>query len=100
MKVLITPKILVWLEIQEFQTSLMLRPRVVDYSVSEGANSPFEFSGRSFADGQEGRTHSSSHIIASDESMTLDYNYFLGRVDRIFIDTTGKAWCSSRCGRR
>ena len=66
------------------------RPRVVDYSVSEGANSPFEFSGRSFADGQEGRTHSSSHILASDESMTLDYSYFLGRVDRIFIDTTGR----------
>jgi|TARA_R100000030_G_scaffold61725_1_gene46697 hypothetical protein len=66
-----------------------VRPRVADYSVSEGANSPFEFSGRSFADGQSGRLHSAPHVIASDESMTLDYAYFLGRVDRIFIDTEG-----------
>ena len=67
-----------------------VRPRVIDYSISEGANSPFEFSGRSFNDSQDGRLHSASHVIASDESMTLDYTYFLGRVDRIFIDTEGR----------
>jgi len=66
------------------------RPRVTEYSIAEGANSPFEFSGRSFADGQNGRTHSSSHIIASDESLTLDYTYYLGRIDRLYIDTQGK----------
>ena len=56
----------------------------------KGANSPFEFSGRSFNDSQDGRLHSASHVITSDESMTLDYTYFLGRVDRIFIDTEGR----------
>ena len=66
------------------------RPRVVEYSIAEGANSPFEFSGRSFEDGQSGRTHSSSHILASDESMTLDYSYFLGRIDRLYVDTDGR----------
>jgi hypothetical protein len=66
-----------------------VRPRVVDYVVSEGVRSPFEFDGRSFADSVEGNQHSSPHIIASDESMTLGYEYYLPRADRIYVDKNG-----------
>ena len=62
------------------------RPRVADYSVLENSRSPFEFYGRSFDHGQ----HSSKFVLASDESITLDYSYYLGRVDRIFIDSNSK----------
>ena len=66
-----------------------VRPRVTDYVVSEGARSPFEFNGRDFVDGQNGNLQSSSHIIASDESITVGYDYYLPRADRIFIDKEG-----------
>ena len=61
------------------------RPRVTDYSVSAGGRSPFEFLGRSFDGGQ----HSSKDVIADGEAITLDYDYYLGRIDRIFLDTEG-----------
>jgi len=61
------------------------RPRVSNYTVSAGARSPFEFYGRVFDGGQ----HSSKNIIASDESMALGYNYYLGRADRVNITPEG-----------
>jgi hypothetical protein len=61
------------------------RPRVTNYTVTDGGNSPLEFSGRSFDGGQ----HSSSRVMASDESITLDYNYYLARADRIYLNKDG-----------
>ena len=61
------------------------RPRVSDFSVSAGSRSPFEFLGRSFDGGQ----HSSKNVIASDESIILDYDYYLPRIDRIYLDKEG-----------
>ena len=61
------------------------RPRVSKYSGSGGDRSPLEFFGRSFSGGQ----HSSSNVIASDESISLDYSYYLPRIDRIYIDRDG-----------
>ena len=61
------------------------RPRVSDFTVSAGGRSPFEFQGRSFDGGQ----HSSKDVIASDESLILNYSYYLPRIDRIFLDTDG-----------
>ena len=61
------------------------RPRVSDYSVSAGERSPLEFLGRSFNGGQ----HSSKNVIANDETIILDYSYYLPRVDRIFLNTEG-----------
>jgi hypothetical protein len=63
-----------------------IRPRVSDYSVSLGARSPFEFGGRKF--NQQG--NSSSNILASDESILLNYNFYLPRIDRIFLDKNGE----------
>ena len=61
------------------------RPRVSPYTVTAGAASPLEFDGRSF----DGNQHSSSRIISTDESVTLDYNYYLGRADRIYLNKDG-----------
>ena len=61
------------------------RPRVTSYTLAAGTRSPFEFYGRNFNGGQ----HSSAKVIASDESLTLDYNYYLGRADRVYVDKDG-----------
>ena len=62
-----------------------VRPRVSKYTVGTGNRSPFEFYGRQFNGGQ----HSSKNILASDESISCDYNYYLGRIDRIYLDKDG-----------
>lgn len=59
-----------------------LRPRVKDYTVSEGNKSPFEFGGRDFS----GSNHSSKNIISPDESLILTYSYYLPRIDRIYLN--------------
>ena len=61
------------------------RPRVSDYTVGEGTRSPFEFFGRTFNGGQ----HSSKDVIASDESIVLDYAYYLPRKDRVYLTPDG-----------
>ena len=61
------------------------RPRVSKYSGGSGDRSPFEFLGRTFNGGQ----HSTANVLASDESMSLDFNYFLPRIDRIYLDRDG-----------
>jgi len=78
-------------EVQDVRVSdiIDVRPRLTDYVVAEDARSPFEFDGRNFVDGQNGNLQSSSHIIASDESLTVTYDYYLPRADRIFIDKEG-----------
>ena len=63
-----------------------LRPRVSDFTVAEGVRSPLEFAGRSFnAAGQ-----SVSSILASDESIIADVDYYLGRIDRVFLSKDGR----------
>ena len=62
-----------------------IRPRVSDYTVSESVRSPLEFFGRSFnAAGQ-----SAPNVLASDEGIRLDYSYYQGRIDRIFLTKRG-----------
>ena len=63
-----------------------IRPRVSNYSVEEGVRSPLEFLGRTF--NQSG--NSSTNILASDETLFLDFSYYLGRIDRIFLTKDGK----------
>jgi len=55
------------------------RPRVADYS---GTLSPFEFSSRNF--GGSGQTV--PNVIVSDENIVLDYNFYTGRIDRLFLN--------------
>jgi len=64
------------------------RPRVKNYTVTSGANSPFEFSGRDFDGGSNGQ-HSSKFVLASDESVTIGFDYYQPRADRVCIDKEG-----------
>ena len=61
------------------------RPRVSNFTVSSGSRSPFEFDGRSFTGGN----HSTSYVLASDESETLSFTYYLPRIDRIYLTKEG-----------
>ena len=63
-----------------------IRPRVSNYSVSVGARSPFEFDGRTFT--QTG--NSATNILASDESLVLNFDYYQPRIDRIFLNKDGR----------
>ena len=62
-----------------------IRPKVSDYTTAESDRSPLEFLGRSFT--QAGS--SASNILASDESITTNYSFYGGRIDRLYIDQGG-----------
>ena len=60
-----------------------IRPRVAPYSGS--SKSPFEFDSRNFAnDGQY-----SKYILAPGENLLLSYSYYVGRIDRVFLNSDG-----------
>jgi len=63
---------------------LDIRPRVGDYN-SSSTLSPFDFASRNFT--QSGQ--SVSNILVSDENIVLNYQYYLGRIDKIFLDSNG-----------
>ena len=63
-----------------------IRPRVSSYTVAESTRSPFEFYGRTF----NGSGNSASNILASDESIIVNFSFYLGRIDRIFLTKDGR----------
>ena len=63
-----------------------IRPRVSDYSISEGSRSPLEFYGRTF----DSTGNSSTSILASDETILTTFSFYLGRIDRIYLGKDGK----------
>jgi len=64
-----------------------IRPRVVPISsVAEGDRSPLEFLGRSFT----GSGDNAPNILASDESIVIDFSFYLPRIDRIFLNKEGR----------
>ena len=62
-----------------------IRPKTSDYVVQAGSRSPLEFFGRRF----DGSGNSVSEILASDEAITTNYSYYLGRKDSIFVTKDG-----------
>ena len=63
-----------------------IRPRVDNYTVTSAATrSPLEFYGRTFA--QTGNT--APNILASNEQLLVTFSYYLGRIDRIFLNKDG-----------
>ncbi len=62
---------------------LDIRPRVSDFSGT--TYSPFEFLGRSFT----ASGNSAQNILASDESIILDYSFYLPRLDKIYLNKNG-----------
>ena len=65
-----------------------LRPRVNDYSVTEGARSPFEF-----LEDLSLMEITVLLIFADGESILLDYSYYLPRIDRIYLTKDGAFCC-------
>ena len=63
-----------------------IRPRVSDYTLTEGSRSPLEFFGRTF----DGAGNSASNALASDEAILTSFTHYLGRIDRVFLDQKGK----------
>jgi hypothetical protein len=63
-----------------------IRPRVSPYNVLENSRSPFEFYGRLF----NASGNSASNVLASNESILVDYSFYLGRIDRIYLTKDGK----------
>jgi len=62
---------------------LDIRPRVSNFTGS--SFSPFEFLSRDFS--QVG--NNTANILASDESILLDYSFYLPRIDKIFLSKNG-----------
>jgi hypothetical protein len=63
-----------------------IRPKVTPYTVVSGsARSPFEFLSRSF----DQTSNSAKNILASDESILINYSYYLPRIDKIFLSKDG-----------
>ena len=62
---------------------LDIRPRVSDFSGT--SYSPFEFLGRTFT----ASGNSAKNILASDESILLDYSFYLPRLDKVYLNKNG-----------
>jgi Domain of unknown function (DUF4815) len=75
--------------VSQYQSSRLtdfidIRPRVGSYNPSS-LKSPFEFDSRNFAnDGQY-----SKYILAPGENLILNYSYYVGRIDRVFLNSDG-----------
>ena len=54
--------------------------------MAEGDRSPLEFLGRSFT----GSGDSAPSILASDETILVDFSFYLPRIDRIFLNKNGE----------
>ena len=60
-----------------------IRPLVAPYTQS--TRSPFEFESRTFSNpGQY-----SKYVLAPDENILLNYSYYVGRIDRVFLNQDG-----------
>jgi len=62
-----------------------LRPRVLPYDPATSVYSPFEFNARSF----NFTSNSSSFILAKDKPVNISYDYYLGRIDKLYLTKTG-----------
>ena len=64
-----------------------VRPRVTDFDASAGTptNSPFAFASRNF--GAAG--NNPSLVLSANESSTVDYSFYLPRIDRLSLNKNG-----------
>jgi hypothetical protein len=63
-----------------------LRPRVLPYNSSTNPYSPFEYYGRKY----DSTTNNTPHIISKDSQIILSYSYYLGRIDRLYVNQNGQ----------
>ncbi len=62
-----------------------LRPRVSTFTLTSLSRSPFEYQSRVFSF----NSNSSSSIFAKDKTLTISYDYYLPRVDKLFLSKEG-----------
>jgi len=62
-----------------------LRPRVSQFNSSTATKSPFEYSSRQFSLD----ANSSNYVFAKDKALNLSYNYYLPRIDKLFLTKDG-----------
>jgi hypothetical protein len=63
-----------------------LRPRVSPYNSALTPFSPFEFDSRKFL----ASTNSSPYNFAKDRDLFLSYSYYLGRIDKLYLNRYGE----------
>ena len=63
-----------------------LRPRVLPYNSDTNPYSPFEYYGRKYSS----TTNSTPHIITKDSQIILSYSYYLGRIDKLYVNQNGQ----------
>lgn len=68
-----------------------LRPRVLPYDSSTATASPFEFESRSF----NSISSSSPHNFSKDKAINLSYSYYLGRIDKLYVNRDGRFFVNS-----
>ena len=62
-----------------------IRPRVTNFNLDQTGVSPFEFNARVFSNA----TNSAKNVLASDESIRINYSYYQGRIDRLYLTKGG-----------
>ena len=62
-----------------------LRPRVTGFDPTTATASPFEYNSREFAQS----ANSTTDIFAKDKAIVLSYNYFLPRIDKLYLTKEG-----------
>ena len=62
-----------------------VRPRVKNYSPASDTDSPFEPDFRDFL----GTGNSPANILPSEDPLTIDYSYYLGRTDLLTLSPDG-----------
>jgi hypothetical protein len=68
-----------------------LRPRVTPYDPATSTRSPFEFDSRSF----DVSRNSTPYNFAKDKSLNLSYNYYVGRIDKLYLNKDGRFFINS-----
>ena len=62
-----------------------IRPRVTNFNLNSTGLSPFEYDARVFTNA----TNSAKNILASDESIRIQYSYYQPRIDRLYLTKDG-----------
>mgnify|MGYP002640624080 CR=1 FL=1 len=61
------------------------RPRVSLFDASSATKSPFEYDSRLFSLS----ANSSNYVFAKDKNLNISYNYYLARIDKLFLTKDG-----------
>ena len=75
-----------FIETERANDIIDLRPRVSPYDASTNPYSPFEHKARTFTS----FTNSTPYNLAKDKNLVVSYEYFLGRIDKLYVNKNGQ----------